>query len=164
MQRRSIFVGIFAVLVLVGVGFAAWHFVNEQSAQTCGACARPVHSNTKTVAVIDGKPEYFCCPACALSEHKQSGKKVDVVEVADYLGNGPLKPETSFLVRNSDVNPCLQHQHPAVGANKQPLESHFDRCSPSALAFKDQKSAAAFASTHGGQVVSYCDFAAELQR
>jgi hypothetical protein len=66
-------------------------------------------------------------------------------------------------VRNSDVNPCLRH-HPAVDENSQPLEAHFDRCSPSVLAFQDQKAAAAFASEHGGQVVRFSDFASEFQR
>jgi hypothetical protein len=78
--------------------------------------------------------------------------------------NNPLKPETSFLVRNSDVNPCVQHHHPDVGENSQPLESHFDRYTPSVLAFEDQKSATGFAGEHGGQVVKFSDFATEFQR
>jgi hypothetical protein len=117
----------------------------------------------KTVAILDGKRAVYCCPACALSEHEQSGKQVQVVEMTDYLSNGPVKMESSFVVRNSDVNPCLQHR-PAVGENNQPLQAHFDRCSPSVLAFQDQKSATAFSSEHGGQVVKFSDFASEFQR
>ena len=86
-----------------------------------------------------------------------------VVEFTDYLSNGAVKPESGFVVRNSDVNPCLQHL-PAVGENNQPLEAHFDRCSPSVLAFQDQKAAIAFASEHEGQVVRFSAFAAEFQR
>ena len=163
MQRNGVFASIVAILVLAAVGYAAWHFVKQRSAQSCKACARPVHSHMKTVAIVDGKRTVYCCPACALSEHQQSGKPVQVVELTDYLSSGPLKPETSFVVRNSDVNPCLQH-HPAVGENSQPLEAHFDRCTPSVLVFQDQKSAAAFASKHGGQVVSFSDFASELRQ
>ena len=117
----------------------------------------------KTVAIVDGKRSVYCCPACALSAHQQSGKQVQVGELTDFLSNGPLKPESSYVVRNSDVNPCLQH-HPAVGENNQPLEPHFDRCSPSVLAFQDQRSAGAFASEHGGQVLKFSDFAAELKQ
>ena len=117
----------------------------------------------KTVAVLDGKRATYCCPACALSEHQQSGKPVHVVELTDYLTNASLKPETSFVVRNSDVNPCLQH-HPAIGENSQPLEERFDRCAPSVLAFQDQRAAAAFAGEHGGQVLKFSDFASEFQR
>ena len=117
----------------------------------------------KTVAAVDGKRTIYCCPACALSEHQQSGKQVQVVELTDYLSGGPLKPENSYMVRNSDVNPCLQH-HPAVGENHQPLESHFDRCTPSVLTFPDQKSARVFASEHGGQVIRFSDFASGLRQ
>ena len=163
MQRRSVLAGIVAILVLAGLGYSGWHYVNERSAQSCKACTRPVHSHMKTVAVLDGKRAVYCCPACALSEHQQSGKRVQVVEMTDYISNGPVKPESSFVVRNSDVNPCLQH-HPAVGENNQPLQAHFDRCSPSVLAFQDQKSATAFSGEHGGQVVKFSDFASEYQR
>lgn len=163
MQRRSTIIAIVAIVALAGLGYSAWHYVRERGAQSCQACMRPIHAHMKTVAIVDGKRALYCCPACALSVHQQSGKKVQVVELTDYLNNTPLKPEDSYLVRNSDVNPCLQH-HPAVGEDNQPLESHFDRCSPSVLAFQDQKSAAAFANEHGGQVVKYSEFAAEFQR
>ena len=163
MRGRSVLASCVAILVLAGLGYAAWLFVNERSAQSCRACARPVHSHMRTVAVVDGKRANYCCPACALSEHLQSGKPVQVVELTDYISNTPLKPETSFVVRNGDVNPCLQH-HPAVGADSQPLEPRFDRCSPSVLAFQDQKAAAAFAGERGGQVLKFSDFASQYQR
>jgi hypothetical protein len=163
MQRRSVFASIVATLALAGLGYSAWHLVRERSAQSCKACMRAVHPHMKTVAILDGKREVYCCPACALSAHQQSGKQVEVIELTDYLTNDPVKPASGFVVRNSDVNPCLQHQ-PAVGENNQPLEAHFDRCSPSVLAFQDQKSAAAFASEHGGQVVKFSAFASEFQR
>jgi nitrous oxide reductase accessory protein NosL len=51
-----------------------------------------------------------------------------------------------------------------VGEDNQPLEAHFDRCTPSVLAFRDQPAATAFAGGHGGRVVKFSDFAAELQR
>jgi hypothetical protein len=163
MQRKSVFASIVVILILAGLGYSAWHLVKERSAQSCKACARPVHSHMKTVAIVDGKRAIYCCPACALSEHQQSGKQVQVIELTDYLSSALLKPESSFVVRHSDVDPGLQH-HPAVDENNQPLEVHFDRCSPSVLAFRDQKSAAAFAGEHGGQVVKFSDFASELQR
>lgn len=164
MQRRSAIIGLVAIIVFAGLGYSAWRYVSERGAQSCQACMRPVHAHMKTVAIVDGKRGVYCCPACALSAHQQSGKKVQVIELTDYLTNTPLKPEDSYVVRNSDVNPCLQHHKPIVGEDRQPLESHFDRCTPGVLAFQDQKSAAMFASEHGGQVARYSDFAAEFQR
>ncbi len=91
-QRKSVVASFVAILVIAGLGYATWHFVNEKSAQSCRACARPVHSHMKTVAILDGQRANYCCPACALSEHQQSGKQVQVVELTDYLGNTTLKP------------------------------------------------------------------------
>lgn len=121
------------------------------------------HSHVRTVAILNRKREVYCCPGCALSEHQQSGKQVQVIELTHYPSDDPVNPESGFVDRNSDVNPCLQH-HPAVGENNPLLEAHVDRCSPSVLAFQDQKSAAAFASEHGEQVVRFSAFAAEFQR
>jgi len=70
-----------------------------------------------------------------------------VVELTDYLSSTTLKAKSSFLLWNSDVNPCLRYR-PAVGEDGQPPDSRFDRCSPGALAFHDQQSAAAFADKH----------------
>jgi hypothetical protein len=162
-KRKRVFLSVVAILILAGLGYSTWHFVKERSAQSCKACMRPVHSHMKTVAIVDGKRAIYCCPACALSERQQSGRLVQVVELTDYLDNSPLKPDGSFVVRNSDVNPCLQH-HPAVGENSQPLEEHFDRCTPSVLAFRSRTDAEGFAKDHGGQVLRFSNFAAEFGR
>ena len=155
MQRRIV-ACIVGILLLAGIGYGAWYYVAERSAQMCRACLRPVHAHMKTVAMIDGKRANYCCPACAMSEHQQSGKPVEIVELTDYLDGKTLKPKGSFVVRNSDLNPCLDH-HPAVGENSQPLQSHFDRCAPSILAFSDQQSAQDFAGKHGGKVLQFTD-------
>lgn len=163
MSLRSVALSIGAIVVLAGLGYGGWHYVNNRSARTCRACTRPVHSHMKTIGMVDGKRSVYCCPACALSDHQQSGKPVQVVELTDYPTSSALKPENAYVVRNSDVNPCLDH-HPAVGEGGQPLELHFDRCTPSVLAFQNQQSATAFAGQHGGQVVKFSDFASDLQR
>lgn len=163
MRSKSVFTGLIGVLVVAGLAYAAWHLVVERSEQICGACARHIHPNMRTVAILDGKRTSYCCPACALSEHQQSGRKVEVVELTDFQTGVPLKPATTVLVRNSDVNPCSMHGTP-VGENSQPLQARFDRCSPSVLAFHDRASAANFAREHGGQVVSFADFASEYER
>lgn len=152
-----------AALGVCGGGYATWWLVDQKNAQSCNACARPVHAHMRTVALLDGKRANYCCPACALSEQLQSGKPLQVIELTDYQTNATLKPESAFIVRSSDVNPCLHH-HPAVGADSQPLQAHYDRCAPSALAFHDQASASAFAAGHGGQVLRYTDFAAGFRQ
>ena len=164
MNGKPVFASIVAILVLAGLGYSGWRYVRERNDQTCRACARAVHSHMKTVGMVDGKRTVYCCPACALSDHQQSGNPVEVVELTDYSTNSPLKPENAFVVRNSSMNPCLQHHLPAVGEDSQPLESHFDRCAPSVLAFRDQRSARAFSGEHGGQATRFAEFAAAFQR
>lgn len=163
MRWKTVLFGFVVIVALAGLGYTGWRYVEQRNAQSCKACTRPVHYHMKTVGVVDGRPSVYCCPACALSDHQQSGKPVVVVELTDYFTNSPLRPESSYVVRNSDVNPCLQ-LNPAVGESHQPLESHFDRCSPSVLAFQDQRSANSFANKHGGQVVTFSDFASALKQ
>lgn len=163
MGWKRLLAGIVVVLGLGAAGFAAWHYVSERGSHSCQACARPVHAHSRTVAVVDGKRATYCCPACALSEHQQSNKPVEVVELTDYISGGTLKPENSYVVRNSDVNHCMQHR-PAVDENKQPLAVHYDRCAPSVIAFRSSVMAGEFAKEHGGQVLKFSDFSAEYKR
>src|ERR1035441_4119535 len=52
-QRKSVFLSLVAILVLVGLGYLAWHYVRERSAQSCKACMRLVHSHMKTGATME---------------------------------------------------------------------------------------------------------------
>ena len=159
------FVVAFTVALLVGAGAAywTWHTVNERQAMVCRVCNRPVHPNSRTVALVGGRRTWFCCPACALSEHEQSGQPVEVVELSNYRNGQTIDPKHAWVVRDSDVNPCKQHQ-PAVNADSQPLQARYDRCSPSILSFPDQSSAGAFAAEHGGQVMSFTTLAAGYEK
>lgn len=157
-------VSLVAVLAMLGgAGYLGWRYVSARNAESCRACTRPVHDHSRTIAAIDGKRGVYCCPACALSEHRQTGKNVDVLQLTDHLSGAAIEPERSFVVRNSDVNPCLEIRG-AVSADKQPMHSHFDRCAPGILAFRDQASARAFAARHGGDVTTFPALASEFRR
>ena len=151
------------LLLAAGCGYWAWQSYEERRTHVCRACDRPVHTNSRTVALVGGRRTYFCCPSCALSEHQQSGKRVEVVELSNYRNGQTLDPKRAFIVRNSDENPCRQHQ-PAVNIDSQPLQASYDRCDPSILSFPDQASAEGFAAEHGGQVMSFTSLAATFQR
>jgi hypothetical protein len=151
---------VLTVLVLIsGISYAGWKYVHKRESHTCAACQRVVHEHTRTVAVADGKQRGYCCPACALSQHRQTGKAVAVLSLTDYSTGARLSPDNAVLVRGSDVNSCAHHPV-AAGLDKQPIETHFDRCSPSVLAFNSKAQADAFAREHGGQVLRFSDFAA----
>ena len=163
-MKRDAFAGVLAcVLGLSALGFFGWRYVAARGDHICLACSRPVHGHTNTIAVIDGKRGHYCCPACALSEHQQASKPVQIVQLTDYLEGTALTPAGTYLVRNSDVNPCARHEA-ALTPDKQPMHAHFDRCSPSLLAFGDRKAAEVFASEHGGQVLPFAEMASQFQR
>lgn len=152
-----------SIVVLGGLGYSGWLYFAQLEHQTCRACSRPIHDHSRTVASIDGKPGYYCCPTCALTEHQQAGKPVLITQVTDYLGGVALVPSESYIVRNSDVNPCTRHEA-ALTPDKHPMHPHFDRCSPSMLAFREMKTARAFVAEHGGQVLRFTELAAQFQR
>ena len=163
MKRRVFFVTAVTSLGIAGVAYSGWRYVELKDRRACRACSRLVHAHMRTVAVLVGEKGIYCCPACALSEHQQASKPVQVVELTDFLTGRSLDPATAYVVRDSNVNPCSRHE-PSVTSDKQPMHTHFDRCSPSLLAFGDAQAAQAFAAERGGQVLRFGELASQFQR
>jgi hypothetical protein len=162
-RKGTWFGAVFILAVVAGLGYTGWRISHPSQAQTCQVCDRPIHIHARTVGLVGDRRELFCCPACALTTHGQTGKAVRVVELTDYETHAALSPDRAYLLRGSDVNPCAQSDGP-VGPDKQPTVVHFDRCSPSLLAFATRQSAAGFAKEHGGEVLSFSEFAAAYSR
>jgi hypothetical protein len=163
MNRRVVVGGILGAVLVAALGYSTWRFVSAREQQVCGACRRPIHGDSRTVATVAGRTVLFCCPSCALSERQQSGAAVRVTGLTNFLNGQRLDPSGAFLVRGSDVNPCAGHgMH--LNPDKQPMETQFDRCAPSLLAFSGREEAQAFAQEHGGQVIRFTDLVSEHQR
>ena len=154
MTRRGMIMLAGVGVALGGVGYFAVDQVRARGGEECAACHRPVHEHSRTVAMVDGNRASFCCPMCALSEHQQSHKRVEVVALTDFLTGEERRPEDAWVVRNSDVNPCLEH-HAIVGRDKRPIQVLYDRCSPSILSFGSARAAAEFVSRHGGEAMKF---------
>ncbi len=146
------------VPVLVGLGYAAFSVYRGSQTQQCYACQRAVHTQMRTVALVAGRARVFCCPACALSEHEQEGKPIKITELTDFLTGAKLAADQAFLVRGSDVNLCTR-THELVVAEKQPADLHYDRCSPSLLAFRKRSDAVPFVQEHGGKILPFIEIA-----
>ena len=161
-MRGKTFLLLFTALILVsGLSYAGWRYLQAPD-HNCTACLRPVHRNTVTKALVNGKHKQYCCPACALSDHQQTRATVQVTSLTEFTTGITLHPETAFIVRGSDRTSCTHHQAP-IGPDKQPVHAHFDRCSPSLLAFSSREKAVAFAREHGGKVMPFADTAAFFQ-
>ena len=163
MTRRGVILLAGAGAVFAGAGYLVVGRLRSRSSEECAACHRPVHEHSRTIAIVDGKRASFCSPMCALSEHEQSHKRVEVVELTDFLSGDATRPSEAWVVRNSDVNPCLEH-HPMVGQDKRPIQMLYDRCSPSILAFGSAQAAANFGSQHGGQRMKFTELEEEFRR
>jgi hypothetical protein len=161
MGRRAVI-----ALMLCGAGaagMAAWWVYGRSGAASCVACSRAIHPHSLTSGLIDGKPARFCCPMCAVTEYRQTGKRVRVTELTAFDTGAKLAPESAILVRNSDINPCMDGGAHLSG-DKQPLHVHFDRCSPSVLAFSKRETADTFVRAHGGRIVRFAEMEAEPTR
>ena len=64
---------------------------------------------------------------------------------------------------DSDLNLCAR-AHVILDEAKRPHAAHFDRCSPSILAFATKEAAAAFAASHGGNVEPFNALAAAYSK
>jgi hypothetical protein len=147
-----------AVLVAAGLGYAGFRVYRASQPEQCYACVRAIHAHSRTIAMVNGRARKFCCPACALSEHQQEGKPVRVTELTSYLTGDKLAPAKAFIVKGSDVNMCA-HPRELVDEEKRPADLHYDRCSPSMLAFGQRSEAIEFTRQHGGQVLPFTQIA-----
>jgi hypothetical protein len=153
--------------LIVGVGLAlaysAWQLRTSFDSQYCYACGRPVHARMRTIGLVNGAKEIFCCPTCAFSLHEQTGESVRITGLADFSTAKKLDPGQAVMVEGSDLNLCVR-DHVLVSQNKQISPMEFDRCSPSMIAFAGRQEADRFAGEHGGIVVSFAELAASYQR
>ncbi len=163
MTSRGAITGLI-VLIMVGAGlvYVAWHLTRSTTDAVCQVCNRPIHMETRTVALVGGKREVFCCPTCAISAARQAGKTLKFLKFTDYATGWPVEPEDAFLVRGSDVNPCLAHEPEMLtDMEKRPAALTFDRCAPSILAFATRDAAEAFIEEHGGELLLAKDLMAQ---
>jgi hypothetical protein len=159
MRSVELSLSVFFVASIAALGYSAWHQSRNPEPEICHACRRPVHVHSRTLADVNGHRTAFCCPACALSEHTQTGASVRVRELTDYLTGTPLSPKTALLVVGSDVNPCI-HSRPVIDQDKRTAPLVEDRCAPSMLAFGNRQDAQTFQRAHGGRIVPFEERAA----
>lgn len=163
MPGRRRIVTLAVVAIALGVGYAALQAYRGSQPESCYACQRPIHMHSRTVALVNGRPRLFCCPACALSEHEQEGKPIRVTELTAFLTGEKLSPDHALVVKGSDVNMCAT-SHGIIDADKRPAPVHYDRCAPSLIAFGHRSEAIQFASQHGGQIYPFSEMVKAFTR
>jgi hypothetical protein len=160
MSRAQQILGLgFVLAVAVGLGYAAWRITSPSRVEVCETCGRAIQPNMRTVALLGNRREVFCCPTCALSAAVQLHEPVRFVRLTDYETGRALRPAGAFAVEGSDVIPCVR-LHAMLNRDGQPVPVHFDRCSPSILAFASRSVAERFAADHGGRVEAFLQIVA----
>lgn len=163
MQRRSWFAVLLFILVGAAFGYTGWKTYRHANPDECYACNRPIHAHSRTVAMVNGHKRLFCCPACALSQHEQTGKPVAITQLTSFLTGKALSPDKAYIVRGSDVNMCERSQE-VIDADKQPADLRYDRCAPSLIAFAERAQAVQFTQVHGGEVKPFNEVAAAFAK
>jgi hypothetical protein len=151
------------ITIVLGLGYVGYRVYRGAEAQQCYACQRPIHAHTRTVGLVNGHRRLFCCPACALTEHEQAGKPIQIIELTEFLTGEKLSPSAAFIVKGSDINMCIR-SHGLIDADKQTATEQYDRCSPSMLAFGKRSEAVQFAREHGGEVLPFTSVVAAFSR
>jgi hypothetical protein len=155
-------------LTVVGCGLAAalawvwFHSEHRAGRGVCPLCLRPVPGGSAVEAEVEGRRRTLCCVSCVRAAHAQTGRPVKLLHFTDFETHRPLRPERAFLVQGSEINLCTRRE-PLVDASKHAFEEHYDRCSPSLLAFASRERAEAFARRNGGTVVPATRLLAELR-
>jgi hypothetical protein len=160
--RRFAVFAIVAVVALA-IGYGAWRVEVRALPEQCYACQRPIHAHSRTLAFAGGKSRLYCCPACALSEHRQESKDVKITELTEYLTGAKLAPNDAWVVKGSDINMCAQ-AHEMMVTDKRRADVQYDRCAPSFLAFAQEREAQQFSREHGGTVLPFPQVAASYAR
>ena len=164
MSKTKLFSATIALILVAVAGYAVFEYqrqARENAENVCQICWRPVHDSMLTVGEVSGEEKRFCCAACALTTAQQIGKPVRLTRLTDFNSNQPLDPKAAFLVRGSDVNLDM-HSQPLVDQEKRPVPVHFDRCTPSILAFRSREEAQAFLKEHGGELLQIADLKPHL--
>jgi hypothetical protein len=162
-RRDSVWLAPLLVILAVSGFLSLRHVWRASAAEACDACQRPIHDRMRAVAVFEGKREAFCCPACALTAHRQTGRAVRMVRFTDFDTQAKIPPERAFLVRDSDVNMCVR-EHVMIDEEKHASGAQFDRCAPSIVAFGTRGAAERFVAAHGGRVVRFQELAAAFAK
>lgn len=143
--------------------YAGWQVGWSGAAPVCDACGRAVHLASRVDGTVAGRKLTFCCAACAL--RASEAQPLVIAALHDHETGDALAPDQAVAVMGSNVNLCTgEHVH--MDADKEASDLHYDRCSPSVLAFKDAASAERFRAQHGGVVTPFAELlaAAETRR
>lgn len=161
MRARTIIAGIVGLGVVVAALLTGWHVLNR-APETCPFSGRGIHADTRALVRIGWRNYETCCVRCGITEARQTGKTLRILEIADFETGKLLIAEKAWYVEGSALNPCTTETPKAESIDRQTVCLRgFDRCSPSVLGFSSEEHARAFIAQHGGVLKSLADLQKE---
>lgn len=151
MNARTVVAGVIVLALVVGAAAGAWYALRGRPPAFCEIDDRPIHGNMHTLVQVDGKRLHACCARCPLTLVSQAHRRVQILEVTDYVSGRRLSAGDAFYVEGSRVEVCST---PRVSREEGagPYVRLFDRCAPSLLAFAREDQARQFMAEYGGSL------------
>ncbi len=159
-KKTSVYGGL-TLVALAALLAGGYSLMKHRDEAVCGICQRHIHPEARVIADIGGHRRTVCCAHCAITEGRQEGQPVRLIEVTDFPTGQRLKPEEAWYVDGSRVVAC-EHDMAKMNEMKQAAQVSFDRCSPGTFAFRDRKAAEDFVAANGGVVLRLPDLLREV--
>lgn len=151
MNSRTLIAALIALALGLGLAAGAWYELRQRPPTFCEISGRPIQANMLTRIKVDGERLYACCARCGLTLGAQTGQRVEILEVTDYVSGRRLPAQQAYFVEGSQVEVCSTPRL-KVDQTRTPYVRLFDRCSPSLLAFAGEADARDFVRHYGGRL------------
>ncbi len=155
MKLQNLLIGFLFLAIVGGGSYFAYRRLVLPNRQ-CEVCGRGIQPGHESIVVLkDGKKLFTCCPRCALHHELNNPGHVQGVRVSDHITGEKIRAQEAVYVEGSNESSCIPEtsappREPGVAYTRE-----YDRCIPSLVAFKDEKSANKFIAAHGGRLLSY---------
>lgn len=135
----------FAAILMAGALFVSgcdrvesWMYPDR-----CALSGRPIRPGMGAVVRIEGKdaPVKACCLRCAVNYARETGKKLRVLSVTDYVSRKQVSPGTAFYLSGSGLAPCAGPRIDTPATRRESSTQVWDRCMPSVVAFANHEDA-----------------------
>jgi len=170
MKKRLSLLAMFSLgLTLIGVGESADagrsvrdYFESWLQPSGCSFCGRRVHADMQVAFQKNNEETVLmaCCLRCVITEAEQTGDRIRVLWVTDYVSHERLRPDKAIYLVGSTINSDSGPPVEVPWSRREQSELEWDRCLPSVIAFRKRDDAVAFQQTSEGEILSFQDLVA----
>ena len=128
----------------------------------CAFCGRQVHADMQVAFQKENEEtvRMACCLRCVITEAEQTGDRIRVLWVSDYVSHDRLKPDKAICLVGSTINSDSGPPVEVPGSRREQSELKWDRCLPSVIAFRKRDEALKFQQRAGGDIQTFRDLVA----